>query len=154
MIDNIDENKIDKVLDLDQEKCFPIGGPIAFLESPIYDFDGAAIEFDDPVPVIDDGGKTIGYALISYADNGKALHADVELTYSNPERLSIQTGDDPYYLQIVGAMSVGQNYGSTVVGNVLDLYGSKVHVYWVEIDSLILTRKRPLDGRIEKVREV
>ena len=119
---DLDESRIDGVLDLEKEKVFRLQGPVIVLQA------GEEAAFSNPVSVWDSAGRVIGYATLSVED--LVLLADISLTYSNPERLSIQAGTSKFYLRAVGAIGIYTTY----------------------IDYLILSESKPTDPRITEVK--
>ena len=135
--------------DQESARTFSGRGLVAILESPFLDFAAAKVIIEGPVPVVDDGGKVIGYA--SVALQGLKLIAEYSIRYDTPERLSIETQSPPMYFRARGYF--GWVGGIPYQEEVLDLVGSKTVVDELAIDGLVLSQTRPTDERVPPVGE-
>ena len=71
------------------------------LKRQVGDFDLQTVEFraDGPVPICNDNGKIIGFASIT--DQKQFGMANCAIDPSNPERLDLELGAHPYWLDMV-----------------------------------------------------
>jgi hypothetical protein len=100
-----DENRIDKVLTVDDAKIFHARGVLAFLTfSPpfLYDASSVEVQCNNPVPVYGVGGEHVGYGTVSL-ESGK-LTAELALRYDSQERLFLQNYSPPLYMRPIGTL--------------------------------------------------
>lgn len=81
------EDILSRVLDLEEVRSYRCQGPL-HVALPRGSF---TFMTKNPVPVIDDGGRRLGFACL-FLDGGGVVDADIFLTRESPERLDLEQG--------------------------------------------------------------
>lgn len=93
----------EKVLELDRARVFRTAGFVA--ERGVGS--AASAFFLNPVEVLSEDGRRIGWAALSFATWAlDCIRADLVFDYASPERLEIETGSRPLYAVAMGVMEL------------------------------------------------
>lgn len=117
---------------------------LAYLDSPVYDFEPTEIEFQNqPVPVYGEDMKPLGHAAV-YLDRTGAgvqrLVADVTIDAASEERLLAETQQVKLYPRLFGVLAVAAI-------PLFDFHAPITPVR-LRLDGVVLSRRAPADGRV------
>jgi hypothetical protein len=141
---------VEKVIVGDEVRLYRTRSVVAYLDGPVYCFDAAEIRISNPTPVVDDdlNAKVLGFANILIQNCGagpvpaRRLVADIVINYSCEERLLAETGAEAIYPQLKGLIKTTTPLFLNPTKRLL--------VTQIKINSIVLTRTRPQDPRLDR----
>lgn len=136
---SVDVPLIDRVINDSVGKTYAFKADIFILDNKSdnkVNYDNCSVEFTNPVMVLNDGGKTIGSAVLEVS--GHVVTADFFIDYSTPERLNIETKSIPIYPTL-------DSYTHIIVEDKV----SKATT--LMISSITIGYFPPMDGRIGSI---
>jgi hypothetical protein len=140
---------VERVITQDEVKLYRSKGVVTYLDGGIYDFGAASVTFKaNPVPVLNDDNKTIGFASVTVVrdESGRrSLVADIAIDYSTEERLLAETGEK-LWPRVFGTMRFAA----------LPLFDfqQRLTPTYLRIDGIQISRVAPSDERIPRFGQV
>lgn len=144
----MDSTPIDRVILQEEVKLWRCERTVAYLDSPVYNFDETELEIASPVPVYSPEMEKIGFASVRLDHDGKepCLVASISIDYATEERFEAELNIRPLYPRVFGRMVASQTE------SVFD-FQARLKVHRLLIEGVKLTITPPTDARILKLPE-
>lgn len=151
MIENAEESvgildgapDVERVIVQDEVKLYRVRTTVAYLDGEVFDFGPTSVSFaTNPLPVVNDEGRQIGFASPSVVLEGgpRRLTAEIAIDYATEERLLAETKSERRYPRIFGTMRMA--------AMPLFDFQQKLTPLMLRVDAIQISRLQPSDERI------